>query len=90
MCNNVGFVVDQPAACTIESLDLDAIQTNYDCWTDENNDKSNNSGYVADEPADSADEPADYDVEPADIDLQSNSDVFMSKNVSAKYDSWTV
>jgi hypothetical protein len=83
--NNVGYVADQPASYTVEPLDLDAVQTNYDCWTDENNDKSNNVGYVADGPA-------DYAVEPADIDLQTNSDMHynLAKNVRAKYDTWTV
>jgi len=83
--NNVGYVADQPTDYTVEPLDLDAVQTHYDCWDDENNNKSNNLGYVADGPA-------DYAVEPADIDLQTNSDMHynLAKNVRAKYDTWTV
>jgi len=83
--NNVGYVADQPTAYTVEPLDLDAVQTNYDCWDDENNNKSNNVGYIADGPA-------DYAVEPADIDLQTESDMHynIAKNVRAKYDTWTV
>jgi len=83
--NNVGYVADQPSDYTVEPLDLDAVQTHYDCWDDENNNKSNNLGYVADGPA-------DYAVEPADIDLQTNSDMHynLAKNFRAKYDTWTV
>jgi len=83
--NNVVYVADQPTDYTVEPLDLDAVQTHYDCWDDENNNKSNNLGYVADGPA-------DYAVEPADIDLQTNSDMHynLAKNVRAKYDTWTV
>ena len=53
---------------------VNSLQTQYDHWTDENNDKSNNVQYVNDQPA-------NYAVEPMDIDLQTNTDI--------RYDHWT-